>query len=125
MSTIRSFRDLIAWQKAKDVALDVYRVSSQFPPDERFGLTSQVRRAVVSVASNIAEGFGRGSTADYVRFLRVARGSLCEVQTQMIIASDLGFISGEAFNGIETKLNECGKVLAGLLRSLEAHKADA
>ena len=125
MGTVRSFRDLIAWQKAKEVALDVYRVSSGFPSDERFGLTSQIRRAVVSIPSNIAEGFGRGSTADYVRFLRVARASLCEVETQMIIASELGFIPAEAFNGIESKLNECGKVLAGLLRSLETQSTDA
>lgn len=125
MGTIRSFRDLVAWQKAKALALDIYRASSVFPADERFGLTSQVRRAIVSVPSNIAEGYGRGSTADYIRFLRMARASLFEVETQMIIASELGFVPGEAFTEIETKLKECGKVLAGLLRSLETHSTDA
>lgn len=88
MTEIRSHRDLIAWQKAVDLGLEVYRLTRSFPDAERFGLISQLRRAGVSVSSNIAEGYGRGTTADYLRFLRAARGSLYEIDTQLCSAFD-------------------------------------
>jgi four helix bundle protein len=118
--TIRSYRDLHAWRLSVDACLDVYRCSSQFPDSERFGLTSQVRRAAVAVPSNIAEGYGRGSTSDYLRFCRVARGSLYEVETQLLIAAELGFLGRTEYQEQHTKLDECGRVLAGLVRSVEA-----
>jgi len=94
-------------------------MSDHFPKDERFGLTSQIRRAAVSIASNIAEGWGRGTTADYARFLRMARGSMYEVETQAIIARELGYIDTEKFEYFEQAVDEAGRVLAGLIRSIE------
>lgn len=91
-TTIESYRDLEAWKHAIRLTRLVYRVSNGFPADERFGLTSQVRRAAVSIPSNIAEGWGRGTTTDYARFLRMAHGSLYEVETQCILAHELGMI---------------------------------
>jgi four helix bundle protein len=118
--SIRSYRDLVAWQLGVELSLRIYRCTSSLPDDERFGLISQLRRAAVSVPSNIAEGYGRGSTSDYVRFLKVARGSLFELQTQVLIANRLGFLAGEAFEQLEEKSNELGRVLAGLIKSLES-----
>lgn len=89
------------------------------PEGERFGLISQLRRAAVSVPSNIAEGYGRGTTADYIRFLRAARGSLYEIDTQTLIAAELHIVSNEAYVAIQHQVNNCGQVLAGLIRSLE------
>lgn len=99
---------------------EVYRLSALLPSEERYGLTSQVRRAAVSVPSNIAEGYGRGSTADYVRFLRASRGSLYEVDTQLFLAVELQFIAQAQYAAILELINECGRILAALIRSLEA-----
>lgn len=118
--SINSHRDLVAWQKAVGLVKEVYRVTALLPSDERFGLTSQVRRAAVSVPSNIAEGYGRGSTADYVRFLRSSRGSLYEVDTQLFLAVELQFIAQAQYAAILELINECGRILAALIRSLEA-----
>jgi four helix bundle protein len=97
----------------------VYRVSEAFPDRERFGLTVQVRRGAVSIASNIAEGFGRGSTADYVRFLKVARGALYELDTQLLFAVEFGCLPSASYEEAKSELDECERVLAGLIRSLE------
>jgi four helix bundle protein len=117
---INSYRDLIAWQTATAICLEIYRVTKAFPPEERFGLTSQLRRAAVSVPSNIAEGYGRGRPADYLRFLRTARGSLFEIETQLYIATELGFLGETQYQQLDSKLKECGRVLAGLIRSINA-----
>ena len=119
MSDIRSHRDLIAWQKAVELTLSVYSATQRFPESEKFGLVSQLRRAAVSAASNIAEGYGRGTTTDYIRFLRTSRGSLYEIDTQLLIAHRLNYLAPEDFKAIESQLNECSRVLAGLIRSLE------
>mgnify|MGYP001286522220 CR=1 FL=1 len=116
---IESYRDLEAWKLAIRLTRFIYRASEQFPQEERFGLTSQIRRAAVSVASNIAEGWGRGTTSDYARFLRMARGSIFEVETQMCIARELGFVGDEVFEPVDELLRDTGRVLAGLLRSIE------
>lgn len=89
MGTVKSFRDLVVWQRSVELCLALYKLTQQFPREETYGLTSQLRRAGVSVASNIAEGFGRRSRSDYRSFLRVARGSVLEVQTQLVIAREL------------------------------------
>jgi four helix bundle protein len=117
MGEIKTFRDLIAWQRAMQLAKEVYKATSLIPDSERFGLTSQMRRAAVSIPSNIAEGHGRQSLQDYIRFLKTARGSLMELQTQMLLAQDLGFIrsAGE----LTDLLSETDRVLQGLIRSLE------
>lgn len=116
---IESFKDLDAWKLSIRMTRFVYRASEKFPTDERFGLTSQIRRAAVSVPSNIAEGWGRGTTSDYARFLRMARGSLYEVETQCVVARELGFMDDEVFRATDEVISECGRVLAGLLRSIE------
>jgi four helix bundle protein len=118
MNSIQSHRDLVAWQKAVELSLLIYRLSAKLPDYERFGLTSQLRRGAVSVASNIAEGYGRGSTSDYLRFLRVARGALFEIDTQLLIASKLSFISTEEYEEGYQSCRECGRILAGLIRSV-------
>ncbi|MBZ5614494.1 MAG: four helix bundle protein [Acidobacteriia bacterium] len=110
-----SYRDLIAWQKAKSVALDVYRCTRRFPRDEVYGLSSQMRRAAVSVPSNIAEGKGRYSRKEFVQFLYHARGSLLELQTQLSIARDLDYIDFAAFKSLESQTEELGRILNGLI----------
>lgn len=113
---IKTFRDLIAWQKAMQLAKDVYKATSQMPERERFGLTAQLRRAAVSIPSNIAEGHGRQSLPDYIRFLKIARGSLMELQTQLLLGEELGFLQPTG-NTIDL-LAETDRVLQGLIRSL-------
>ncbi len=116
MGTIRSFRDLVAWQKAYALVLATYKLTQAFPRDEQYGLSQQMRRAAVSVPSNIAEGCGRHSRVDYVRFLKTARGSMYELQTQFSIAADLGFLP--ANHAIHAQAAEAERVLNGLIRSL-------
>ena len=98
--TIKTFRDLLVWQKAMILVTDVYRASSSFPREEQYGLTSQLRRCAVSIPSNIAEGFGRDSTNDYLRFLSIANGSLYESQTQLEIARNLEFFGEQQFTAL-------------------------
>jgi four helix bundle protein len=108
---------LLVWQKAKALAVEIYRATEEFPKNEIFGLTSQMRRAAVSVASNIAEGQGRGSKPDFTRFLCMARGSLLELETQLDIAMELGIGKASEL----TKLHEdCYKILGLLNRLLKA-----
>ena len=112
-----TYKDLLVWQQAKTLAVAVYRATEQFPRSESFGLTSQMRRAAVSVASNIAEGQGRGSKPDFAKFLCMARGSLLELQTQLEIAAELTLGNPEEL----MKLNEsCYRVLGLLNRLLKA-----
>ena len=114
-----SYRNLIAWKKAKDLALDVYRCTRKFPKDETYGLTSQMRRAAVSVPSNIAEGKGRRSRKDFAHFLYQARGSLLELETQLSIARDLEYLDALAFNNTLGKAEEVGRILNGLVNHLQ------
>ncbi len=118
MQEIRSYRDLIVWQKAMSLAKEVYVLSNSFPADERFGLTQQLRRSVVSVPSNIAEGSGRGTTSDYVRFLHIARGSLFEAQTQLELTQQLGFTTDAALQSIQSLCNEIERMLNALISKL-------
>jgi four helix bundle protein len=115
----QNYRDLIAWQKAMDLVTSVYAVTADFPSDERFGLMSQVRRAVVSVPSNIAEGQGRRTRGEFVQFLSVAHGSLREVETQILIAVRLGYLNEARGNSVLVVSKEVGRLINGLSRSLE------
>ncbi len=115
---VQDFKQLIAWQKAMDLVVAVYQVTAAFPPDERFGLTSQVRRAAVSIPSNIAEGHGRGPSQDFVRFLTIARGSAQEVETQLGLAVRLGFLDRQAAETVFVSINELAKIVSGLIRSI-------
>ncbi|MBX3353980.1 MAG: four helix bundle protein [Phycisphaeraceae bacterium] len=118
-ATITSYRDLLAWQKAFAVGLDVYRVTDMFPDRERFSLTQQMRRSAVSVPSNIAEGYGRGSRVEYLRYLKISRGSLCELETQMLFAIELKYASESTTNELLRSIEETKRILAGLIRSIE------
>jgi four helix bundle protein len=115
-----SFRDLIVWQKAVDLSLTIYKRTASFPGSEQFGLTNQLRRASVSIASNIAEGYGRSSKGEYLQFLGHARGSNCEVQTQLVIAGGLGFGSEARRRAAEGLCEEIGRMLVVMMRKLRA-----
>lgn len=119
MAEIRSHRDLVAWQTAFQLGLDIYTATSGFPTAERFGLVSQLRRGAVAISSNIAEGYGRGSSKDYVRYLKIARGALYEIDTQLLFAQSLGYLALDAYERLLDQLNTCGRILAGLIRSIE------
>ena len=109
------FKDLIVWQKAMELVRAVYALSKAFPSDERYALTDQLRRAVVSIPSNIAEGSGRVSNADYGHFLSIARGSLYETMTQLQVAVDLGYIPALSHD-LELLISEVGRMLGAMLK---------
>ena len=113
-----SFRDLVVWQRAIQMTVAVYKMTATFPKEEQFGLTSQLRRASISIASNVAEGYGRNSRGEYQQFLGIGRGSCCEVETQIVIAKELGFGNSEAVRRAEGLNMEVGKMLRALLESL-------
>jgi four helix bundle protein len=119
------YQNLLAWQRAKALALDVYRCTSGFPKHEMYGLISQMRRAVVSVPSNIAEGKGRYSHRDVVHFLYQARGSLFELETQLAIARDLDYIEQQEFEQLELKIEELSRILNGLINRFNVSKKRA
>ena len=115
-----SFRNLAVWQRSIELTLAVYKLTSSFPDSERFGLTNQLRRASVSVASNIAEGYGRSTKGEYVQFLGHARGSNSEVETQIVIATALGLGSKEMLQTAEELCNEVGRMLGAMMKSLRS-----
>ncbi|MGA9526905.1 MAG: four helix bundle protein [Terriglobales bacterium] len=117
---MENYRNLIAWQKAKALALDVYICTREFPKAETYGLTSQMRRAAISVPSNIAEGKGRYSPKELVQFLYHARGSLLELETQLEIAHELGYIELFKFKRIQAQTTELGKILNGLIHRFQS-----
>lgn len=114
----KDFKELLVWQHAHLLTLEVYRVTQQFPQEERFGLSNQLRRAVVSVESNIAEGSARNTSRDFLQFLFVARGSLAEVEVQLLIARDLGYISDEEFVQANTPRLSAMKLLQLLIKKI-------
>lgn len=116
---VQRYQDLAVWQEARLLVREIYVLTRLFPSDERFGLTSQIRRSAISVPSNIAEGYGRGSKNDYSRFLRIARGSLFEIETQLVLGHDLGYITDEARVGVQQQIDKVARPLWGLIRSVE------
>jgi four helix bundle protein len=115
-TSLRSCRDLIVWQRAVEVCIAVYRYTRSFPKEEIYGLTNQLRRASVSVPSNIAEGYGRLSRDQYRQFLGIANGSNLELQTQLLIARELGYGDARETNRIEGLSFEVGRMLTAILR---------
>lgn len=113
-----SFKDLVVWQRAVQMAVATYKLTSSFPSSERFGLTNQLRRASVSVASNIAEGYGRSTKGEYILFLGHARGSNFEVQTQLMISKALGFGSDESRQLAESLSEEVSRMLVAMMNKL-------
>ena len=119
---LKNYRDLKVWQKAYQLCLEVYRVTKEFPSEEKYGLVSQIRRAAVSIPSNVAEGYGRKTTPEYIQFLYVAYGSLCELETQILLSGDLGFVDSKEIEAIEGKIGELERMLKALIKSLAAKK---
>ena len=116
---VKNYRELIAWQKAMDLVIEVYTISRAFPREEIYGLTSQLRRAAVSVPSNIAEGQGRRTTADFLRHLSISYGSFREVETQTLIATRLGYLTSRRSQDVLNLAAQVGRLLNGLMASLE------
>ena len=119
MRAVRSFRDLLVWQRAVELTVAVYHLTREFPSDERYGLTSQIRRASVSVASNIAEGHGRNSTGEFRQFLGMARGSNFEVQTQLILSRKLDLGGNKRLTLCEGLSDEIERMLVALSASID------
>lgn len=115
-STIKSFTDLKVWQNGHRLVLTIYKITQSFPKDEQFGLTNQIRRAVVSFTSNIAEGFSRNSYKEKVQFYAIALGSLTEVQNQLLIGKDLGYISKKEFATIVEETVILSRMINGLIK---------
>ncbi|OGC80438.1 MAG: hypothetical protein A2W07_03635 [candidate division Zixibacteria bacterium RBG_16_43_9] len=116
---MKNYRELKVWQKSYKLCLDIYKATKNFPKEEKYGLSSQMTRASVSVPSNIAEGYGRKTTPEYIHSLYTAYGSNCELDTQLSLAGDLGYINGENLKGLQAKLGEVERMLMALIRSLE------
>ena len=118
MSSVNSYRDLLVWQKAMILVTEVYTLTQNFPSSELYALTSQIRKCAVSIPSNIAEGYGRNSTADYKRFLQISVGSLFELQTQIEIAFNLEYISKDIFDVFFEKTKELDRMLLSLVKKI-------
>ena len=117
---MRDFRELNVWEKAHRLTLQVYRITKNFPSDERFGLTVQLRRAAASVPTNIAEGCGRDSERELARFMSIAAGSASEVEYQMFLACDLNYIQDETYRELNQQANEVKKMLNSFIQKLTA-----
>ncbi|MBC8265779.1 MAG: four helix bundle protein [Flavobacteriales bacterium] len=117
MNKIKSYKDLLVWQKGLNLVSEIYVLTKSFPSEEKFGLTSQMRRSAVSVPSNIAEGWGRGTSAQYSNFLKIARGSLLELETQLLISEKLNYTKIK--ENIFTMIDEESKMLNSLIRKVE------
>ncbi len=118
MNSIQSYKDLMVWQKAMDLVEIVYRITKEFPREEIYGLTAQIRRSVISIPSNIAEGQRRHHLKEYVQFLFIAKGSVAELETQIEIAKRLSFLSNPLFTNVESLLTEISKMLTKLISNL-------
>jgi four helix bundle protein len=117
---MQSFRDLKVWQKSHDAIREIYRVSANFPRDEAYGLTAQLRRAAVSVGANIAEGCGRGSDQDFARFLQMAMGSASEVEYLLLLSHDLNYLNADVHTGLNADIAEVKRMLSAFLKKLKA-----
>ena len=116
---LKNYKELKVWQKSYDLCLIIYRITAKFPNEEKYGLTSQIRRSVVSIPSNIAEGYGRKTTMDYVRMLYIAYGSVCELETQVLLAGDLDLIEQGELATLNKDIREIERMLKALIKSLE------
>ena len=117
---VRSFRDLVVWQRSMDLSILVYRITQSFPREETYGLASQLRRSAVSIPSNIAEGQGRLNTREFRQFLGISRGSTCELQTQLELALRLGLGDAQLIKEAEVLSHEIGKMIFTILGKLKA-----
>lgn len=115
---MQSFKNIQVWQKSHDITLEIYQLTKEFPNEEKFGLTSQMRRSAASIPTNIAEGSGRGSDADFARFLQYSMGSASELEYQLILAKDLGYLPLEKYIQINPQITEIKRMLTGFLKRL-------
>jgi four helix bundle protein len=122
---IQDYKDLDVWKKSVALTTEIYGLTSRFPDTERFGLTSQIRRATTSIAANIAEGWGRGSRGEYIQFLTVARGSLMELETHLIVACNLHFMKSDEFGSVSKPVKDIEKMLNRLIGVLRVRKQRA
>jgi len=121
---LKNYRELKVWQRSYRLCLEIYKITKRFPNEERYGLTSQIRRAAVSVPSNIAEGYGRKTTPEYIRFLYIAYGSICELETQILLSGDLGYIETGKLEMLQEGIGEVERMLKALTKSLERKALD-
>ncbi len=121
---IRSYKDLEVWKKAVALVTDVYRETRSFPKEEIYAVTNQIRRAASSVPANIAEGWGRGKTKEFCQFLRIARGSLLELETHLIVAGNLAYIKADENQRLAAGIEEVSKMLNALIAKLEGRSHD-
>jgi four helix bundle protein len=116
---LKNYKDLKVWQKSYKLCLEIYRITAKFPKEEIYGLISQIRRSAVSIPSNIAEGYGRKTTTDYIRMLYISYGSVCELETQILLAGDLGLIEQGELGRLKENIAEIERMLKALTKSLE------
>jgi len=116
---LKNYKDLIVWQKSFQLCLEIYRITKGFPREETYGLTLQIRRTAVSIPSNIAEGYGRKTTPEYIHFLYIAYGSCCELETQILLSAELGYVEAERLRKIEDEFGDVERMLKALIKSLE------
>lgn len=120
---IQNYKELVVWQQAVALTTELYKLTARFPDTERYGLTSQIRRATTSIAANIAEGWGRGSRGEYIQFLTVARGSLMELETHLIVACNLHFLKPEEFGSVAKPVKDIEKMLNRLIAVLRKNRS--
>ena len=116
---IKNYKGLKVWQKAYQLCIKTYKITKGFPKEERYGITSQIRRATVSVPSNIAEGYGRKTTQEYIQALYIAYGSNCELETQILLSGDLGSIKSDDLKNLQRDIGDIERMLKALIKSLE------
>ena len=116
---LKNYKELKVWQKAYQICITIYKITKHFPKEEKYGLTSQIRRSAVSVPSNIAEGYGRKTTQEYMQSLYIAYGSHCELETQIMLSNDLGYIKPEDFESLQRDIEEVERMLKALIKSLQ------
>ncbi|WP_323805944.1 four helix bundle protein [Bacteroides sp.] len=120
MAEIKTHKDLLVWKKSIDLVEQIYKFTKQFPKEELYGITNQMRRCTVSIPANIAEGSGRKNKAEFIQFLHIALGSASELETHLIISQRLGFLSSNSYDEIMNALNEIIKMICGLINSLNS-----
>ena len=121
--TLQDFRNLEVWQRAHGLTLAVYRLTKEFPNDERFGLTSQLRRSAASIGANLAERCGRGSDADFSRHVQIAMGATCEAEYHLLLAKDLTYFDEDRYLGLQEEVSRVKRMLASLLKTLNAKRS--
>ena len=120
----KHYKELLIWQRGMTLAKEIYRLTATFPAEEKFGLTTQMRRAAVSIPSNIAEGQARRSTREFVQFLSLANGSLAELETQLRLSADLKYADAVAVSGLEAEIGEMQRMILAVQRRLEPRGSD-